>query len=345
MPDGSCLLASENLSEFVVHPFTPYAYFDFDKFNEATREGVIALNEVLDEGLELHPLQGQRDNARDWRQIGLGLMGIADMFIKLGIEYGSEESIQLLDKIGLEFANSAIKQSALLSKKYGPFPKYDKEATLQSEWLLSNCYSDTLALVAEYGLRNSQLLTIAPTGSISTMWGISGGGEPIFAVSFKRKTESIHGTDVYYDVYTPIVKEAMDTLNMTTPPSYIKTSHEVKWLDRIKIQSVLQSHIDASISSTINLAKETTVEECEELFLEAWRYGLKGVTIFRDGCKRTGILTVDEDDAKSPEVEVEISNSYSDDTKYSTCPECGDPIEVVQNACSICMNCGYSPCS
>ena len=124
----------------------------------------------------------------------------------------------------------------------------------------------------------------------------------------------------------------------------VVTSHDLDWRQRVEMQSVWQAHIDASISSTVNLNKNTTVEECGELFIEAWKSGLKGITIFRDGCKRTGILTTDEDDAEAPE-KIEEKSVYSEDKKFSVCEECGEPIEVIQGACSICMNCGHSGCS
>lgn len=343
MADGSCLLGSINIAEYVVHPFTSQAYFDYVKFAEAVRTAVIGLNEVLDEGMDLHPLQGQRDNARDWRQIGLGIMGLSDMFIKMGIRYGSQESLDLSKQIRQVWTNNAIKQSALLAKEQGTFPMYDEDALFKSEWFNLNTTFETRQLVRQYGLRNSQLLTIAPTGSISTMWEISGGIEPIFATHYKRKTESIHGVDKYYDVLTPIIAQIVELTGENKIPDYAVTSHEIHWRDRINMQSVWQTGIDASISSTVNLAKETTVEECGELFILAWQKGLKGITIFRDGCKRAGILTLDDDDAGEPEKPVE--NAYVEDTKFQICPECGEKIDIIQNGCSICSNCGYSPCN
>lgn len=348
MAGGSCLLGSVNLSEFVLRPFTDRAEIDMDKFKDAVRTGVIALNDVLDEGLKLHPLEIQRKNAEQWRQIGLGPMGLGELFIKMGIEYGSPTSIMLSNTLGFIMADTAIMQSALLAKEHGAFPMYDEEATFKSEFFLRNTREETRKLVRKYGLRNSQILTIAPTGSISTMWGISGGVEPIFAKSYKRKTESLHGVDVTYDVYTPIVLEAMTKLGVSSVPSYIVTAHDIPWQNRIKMQSVWQKHIDASISSTVNLPNSATVEDCESLFISAWEHGLKGVTIYRDGCKRSGILTLDNDDVESNddiEVENQLSNSYAHDSKFKTCPECGEPIEVIQGACAICMNCGSSPCS
>ena len=137
------------------------------------REGVIFLNEVLDENMKLHPLVQQREMAKELRQIGLGIMGVADMFIKLGIRYGSQESIDQIDKIGKVLVNEALRQSALLAKEEGPFPRYREEAVLKSPFLISNAEEDVLELIKKYGLRNSQLLTIPPTGSISTLIGCS----------------------------------------------------------------------------------------------------------------------------------------------------------------------------
>lgn len=256
MAGGSCLLGSLNLSEFVVHPFTTKAYFDYDKFKSAVGVAVEGLNEVLDDGLELHPLQLQRDNARDWRQIGLGIMGLADAFIKLGVTYGTTESLVLSNKIAKVLKNSAIKKSSELAKTHGVFPKFEIESLLLSKWFMDDLDADVLEQVKKYGLRNSQILTIAPTGSISTMWGISGGIEPIFASSYKRKTESIHGSDVYYDVFTPIVSQLMTRLNTKELPEYVITSHDLDWYRRIDMQSVWQRYIDASISSTVNLNKK-----------------------------------------------------------------------------------------
>lgn len=343
MADGSCLLGSINLSEYVVHSFTSKAYFDYIKFAEGVRIAVTALNEVLDEGMNLHPLQRQRDNARDWRQIGLGIMGLSDMLIKMGRRYGSEESLALSKEIRKVWTNTAIQQSALLAKELGKFPMYDEDALFKSEWFNLNTTFETRQLVRKYGLRNSQLLTIAPTGSISTMWGISGGIEPIFATFYTRKTESIHGKDTYYEVHTPIVAQVLEITGASVMPDYVVTAHQIHWRDRINMQSVWQKGIDASISSTVNLPKETTVEECGELFILAWQKGLKGITIFRDGCKRAGILTIDDDDAGEPEKPLE--NAYAEDTKFQICPECGEKIDIIQNGCSICSNCGYSPCN
>ncbi len=291
---GSCLLGSINLAEFVKD-----GRFDFDDFKTCVSESVNALNEVLDEGLPLHPLEEQRKSVRDWRQIGLGIFGLADMLIKMGVRYGSDESLILCDMIGVAMDEAAISASAYRAKiDSKPYPKYKKEAVMSSAFLVKNTSTETKDMVEKFGLRNSQLLTIAPTGTLSTMLGVSGGIEPIFANYYTRKTESLKGHDEYYKVYTPIVEQYIKEHNLKDDselPDYFVTAQNLDYKERIRMQSIWQQHIDASISSTVNVPNEFTVEQVEELYMYAWEMGLKGVTIFRDGCKRTGILTTGEE--------------------------------------------------
>ncbi len=294
---GSCLLGSINLAEFVQNPFTPQATFDFDAFKQCVRVCVRALNEVLEEGLPLHPLQEQRESVEKWRQIGLGIMGLADMLIKLGISYGEEESLKLCDRIGFAMADTAIATSAKLAKEFGAYPACNVEEIMNTPFFLANTTEATTDLVKKYGLRNSQLLTIAPTGTLSTMLGISGGIEPIYANFYERKTESLHGTDVFYKVYTKIVEQYMREHKLTDDsqlPEYFVTAMTLDYRQRIDMQSTWQNHIDASISSTVNVPNQFTVEETESLYLYAYEKGLKGVTIYRDGCRRTGILSTND---------------------------------------------------
>ena len=295
---GSCLLSSINLSAFVKDK-----EFDFDDFGETVANGVIYLNEVLEEGLLLHPLEEQRQSVADWRQIGLGIMGLADMLIKMELPYDSEQARQLCEEIGLVMADQALYTSAFLAGHNGPYDNY-KSCVQKSGFLKNNTCESTREVIEAYGLRNSQLLTIAPTGTISTMLGISGGIEPIFANSYTRKTESLHGHDEYYKVYTPIVKEYMDKHGIKDEaelPNWFCTSSTISPLNRVLMQGVWQKHIDASISSTVNLPEEAAIKDVEEIYLNAWKEGLKGITVFRNGCKRLGILTTNSSQEKEEE--------------------------------------------
>lgn len=294
---GSCLLGSVNLAQFVENPFTDEAFFDFDGFKLCVQASVKALNEVLEEGLPLHPLPEQRESVAQWRQIGLGIMGLADALIKLGLTYGEEDAVKMCDKIGFAMADTAIAASAKLTKEQGAFPQCKVEEIMETPYFLANTTEKTRELVRKHGLRNSQLLTIAPTGTLSTMLGISGGIEPVYANYYERKTESLHGADVYYKVYTKIVESYMKEHNLTDDkqlPDYFVTAMTLDYRQRIDMQSIWQRHIDASISSTVNVPESFTVEETESLYMYAFEQGLKGITIFRDGCKRIGILNTKE---------------------------------------------------
>ena len=215
------------------------------------------------------------------------------------IKYGSEKSIDLCDMIGHAMADEALKTSAELAKETTSYPKYNGDAILSSAFMSKNALGSTKDLIETYGLKNSQLLTIAPTGSLSTMLGVSGGIEPIFANYYERKTESLHGHDEYYKVYTPIVKKYMEDNNLSNDkdlPNFFVTAPEIDYENRIRMQGIWQNHIDASISSTVNVPNNFTIEQVEGLYMAAWENGLKGVTIFRDGCKRLGILTTKKDE-------------------------------------------------
>lgn len=297
---GSCLLGSINLSEFVQD-----GEFLFDDFYHTINIAVRALNDILDEGLPLHPLQEQRDSVSDWRQIGLGVMGVADMLVKLHLRYDSEEAIAFCRDISCALANVAMHSSARLAKEHGkPYPKYQKN-TLLTPFIRQNADSITYDLIRKYGLYNSQLLTVAPTGTLSTMLGISGGIEPIFAKSYKRKTESLHGESRYYDVLTPIYAKYAQENNLTVNdrfPDWFVDSSEISPVQRVKMQAAWQKGIDASISSTVNLPNSATVDDISTIYMEAWKNGLKGITIYRSGCMREGVLVTETPTEKSSEL-------------------------------------------
>lgn len=298
---GSCLLGSINLSEFVQHPFSEHSFFDFEGLKDCVKAAVKGLNEVLDEGLPLHPLEEQRESVKQWRQIGLGIMGLADALIKLGLTYGEDDAVAMCDRIGFAMADTAIAASALLAKEAGAYPMCNIRQIMETPYFQANTTEKTREMVEKYGLRNSQLLTIAPTGTLSTMLGISGGIEPIYANYYMRKTESLHGEDVYYKVYTKIVENYMIQHGIKDDkdlPEYFVTAMTLDYRRRIDMQSVWQNHIDASISSTVNVPNSFTREDTEKLYLYAYEKGLKGITIFRDGCKRIGILNAEMKEEK-----------------------------------------------
>lgn len=292
---GSCLLGSINLAEFV----TEYEAFDFVGFKDTVKKAVVALNEVLDEGLPLHPLIEQRESVKNWRQIGLGVMGLADMFIKLGIKYGSEESIKWINMIGTEMIFSALESSNELTVSKRAYPMFNTKVVDTPFFQALNTkennlrYQELRSNILLRGLCNSQLLTCAPTGSIATMLGISTGCEPIFATSYTRKTESLVDKEKLYKVYTPIIQNNFISKGIPENqlPEYVVTSENIPYIERIQVQAALQKYIDASISSTINLPESATIDDVEKIYRLAWEYHLKGVTVYRAGCKRGAILS------------------------------------------------------
>lgn len=294
---GSCLLGSINLSEFVINPFTNKAYIDYNSLEDAVGIAVLGLNEVLNEGLMLHPLKEQRESVRNWRQIGLGTMGLADMLIKLGIIYGSEDAINISDLVYKTIAKSAVIASLTLAKSSGCYPMCNKDKLVESSFIKAlDLPTNIIKEIKMYGLHNSQLLTCAPTGSIATMLQVSTGVEPNFALKYVRKTQSLNGKDTFYEVNAKILDDYYTSSRGENIPPYFVESKDITPINRIKMQAILQKYTDASISSTINLPKEATIEDVYNIYIEAWKHNLKGVTVYRAGCNREGILT-----SKKPE--------------------------------------------
>lgn len=292
--NSACDLGSINLSEFVIDPFSSKAQFDFDEFERAIDIGVRALDEIIDENQDNHALEEQKKMSLNYRNIGLGTMGMWDMLCKLNMKYGSDESKEFIDDLFRFMFRSAVISSSNLAREKGAFPSYSPNV-LESNIIKEHFTDSELKLfdIDEYGLRNCSLLSIAPTGSIGTMLNISTGCEPAFQISYKRKTESLNSEDTYYDVYIQLAKDYMKKNNTKSLPSTFVSAADINWKDRIDMQSILQNHVDTAISSTINLSKDISSKEIEKLYLYAWEKGLKGVTIFRDGCARTGILSTD----------------------------------------------------
>jgi ribonucleoside-diphosphate reductase alpha chain len=350
------MLSSFNLSEYVINPFTENSEFDFDSFRKDIPQVVEFMDDLLEEGIKYLPLEEQVESAKKYRQLGIGTMGMADMFIKMGIKYGSPESLKLIDDIFFTLSDGAILKSSLLAKDKGSYLAYDKTKVLKSSYLKQAVTPSTYESISKYGLRNAELLSIAPTGSLSSMWNVSGGVEPIFATHYIRKSESLgeDGEPVYYNVYTGIVEEYMELNNIVDTqdlPEYFITANELGYKDRINVQSVIQKYVDSAISSTINLPEHTTIEEVESIFMYAWEKGLKGVTIYRDGCARGGILTTNKDSSKNKIQQIDELQEQIDklvveslEENPDTCPMCGGQL-IHTNHCETCVDCGYSPCS
>lgn len=348
---GSCLLGALNLSAFCKWDNDYNSYiFDYLDFIDAIDISVRALNKVLDEGVNLHPLREQTESVTRWRQIGLGIMGFADALIKLDMVYGSPESFTFITDVGSLMAYYSLMTSNKLAME-NPSKKVDLEydALLNTSYMsnlittisennsickffrdnkIENYKFDKKTIVDfvnsiyKYGLANSQLLTVAPTGSIATMIDVSGGIEPLFATHYNRVTKSLNGEDTTYTVYPKVIKDVIASkygkcvdvsdIDLSSEESII-TAHQIPYYDRLKVQSVWQKFIDAAISSTVNLKEDVTPDDICDLYITAWELGLKGVTVFRDNCYRTAILTTNDKEEK--EEHIDVVEEQVDDTK------------------------------
>lgn len=300
----ACCLGSINLYNCVDNKFSPNAEFNFEKFNNLVDIGVDALNQVLDYGRDKQPLEANKKAIDDWRNIGLGFFGLADALIALGIRYGSQDAQELLYSIAQIMMMKALDYSATLAQAYGTFGKYDWEKTKKSKTfkILKGAlmYKGLYEYVEENGLANGSLISIAPTGTISLLaGGFSGGIEPMFKISYERTTHSLEGKGETFRVFPTSIKELLEyhnlPLTLTNEEIKAKFSHiveadEIPCSERIGMQASAQRPIDNAISSTINLPESATPEDIFNIYMMAWEAGLKGTTVFRDGCMRLSIL-------------------------------------------------------
>lgn len=261
---GSCLLGSLNLAEFVKN-----GVFDYEDFKKSIHIAVNALNTVLDEGLPKHPLAEQRTSVTDWRQIGLGIFGLGDCLIKMKLKYG-DECLPFINTMGSCLISTALEASALLAKKYGMYPKCNKELILDNNFFKCHANKNTIELVKKYGLRNSQLLTCAPTGTTATLINSSSGIEALFAKSYNRRTLSLNSKETFYKVYPKSIQDLINNgYTEETLPNYVVTTHEIPYTERLRVQATLNKYIDASISSTCNVGESTTIDDILKLYIFA----------------------------------------------------------------------------
>lgn len=301
---NSCNLGSINLYNMVAEPFTKNAHIDTFKLMKVTRNAVELLDEILDYGYDLQPLDANRKCIDDWRSIGLGVFGLADMFVALGIKYGSKESFEITEEVMRTIRDAAFIKSAELGKLKGSFGKFEVNKFNDSSFVKFIFDSFTPGLEAEVkgAMRNGTLLSIAPTGSISMLMRESGGVEPYYQVAYERTTHILEKEGKSFHIgmlaVEHLLKHNNDDLNMSNNEikkkyPFIVDTYDIEPKRRIELQSVMQNYVDNAISSTINLKEDTTVNDIEELYLYAWNMRCKGITIFRDNCKRINILGTD----------------------------------------------------
>jgi len=290
---GACCLGNINLSKFVLDSFAPTARIDWANLEKALRYAVRFLDDVLDYNADKHPLPAQREASLRSRRIGVGFTGFGDMLIKLGLKYDTEEAIEFTDKLFERIKHIVYDESTELAVEKGTFPAFDLEKHLRSAFI-KRLDTSVIEKIKKNGLRNAALLTVPPVGSGSVLAGCSSGIEPIFSLSYVRKSKSLSKGE--FEVSHPLVREYMEKMglsNINQLPTTFVTAHEIEPIMRVRMQATIQKHIDHAISSTVNLAKDVSPETIGDIYFEAWKAGCKGITVYREG-SREGILVTKE---------------------------------------------------
>ena len=338
-----------NLYSYVDHPFSDKATFNFEKFKEHARLALRMMDDILDLELEKidrilakidsdpEPEELKRTEKQLWQKIrkkclegrrtGIGITAEGDMLAALGLQYGSDKSIDFSVQVHKTLALSVYRSSITLAKERGAFEIYDPVREVHNPFIqrLREADHQLCEDMLEYGRRNISLLTIAPTGTTSLMTQTSSGIEPVFKVAYKRR-KKVNPNDanvgecfqddegqywMEYKVLHPkfeewlringINREVIDVMDdyefedfLSTSPYHNSTAEEIDWVQKVKLQGAVQKWVDHSISVTVNLPNSATEKDVEDIYTAAWRNGCKGVTVYRDG-SRSGVLVSNED--------------------------------------------------
>lgn len=278
-PNGVCNLGSINLSNMVRMGPDGKPTIDWDKLELTVRAAVVILNRILD--TNLYPLPAIKNHSLDVRRIGIGAIGLAHMFIKLGIDYGSDKSITTIEDVYRTIANTAYSESSSLAAKFQSFCDFDADKFLDSGYLKSGVItSENLSEIRKHGILNSHLLTQAPTGATSMLVNASYGMEPIFSVETFR-----NDTMGEYKLQDPVLESLTDA-ELEEIPTAMKLSPD----QHLAVQIAVQKFVDQSVSKTINMPSDATVDDISIICRKAVLNNLKGITIYRDKSRTTQVL-------------------------------------------------------
>ena len=289
-PYGACDLGSLNLTRFVLSPFTRQARIDFESIEQTTRIAVRLLDNVID--ASRFPLPRQAENAHGSRRIGFGITGLADAMVMLGLTYGSAESLAVAANIMRSICHAAYRASIALATEKGSFPYFERDRYLDGAFIRS-LPEDIRNGIARSGIRNSHLLAIAPTGTISLLAGnVSSGLEPIFAASYARNVLAADGSPKQF----MLIDYALDlwrrlTGSSTGTPKAFVTAGDLAVSAHLQMQAALQPFVDNSISKTINVPQNTPFDDFKQIYDMAYDMGLKGCTTFRSNPVTGAILS------------------------------------------------------
>tara|TARA_B100000029_G_scaffold516043_1_gene626383 strand:+ start:1768 stop:4209 length:2442 start_codon:yes stop_codon:yes gene_type:complete len=294
LPDGGCCnLGSINLARFV----DENSEFMMEMFRETVSIATRFMDNVVEYNVDRHALDVQKENAMNDRRVGIGLLGLGDMFIKMGVSYDSNRALELADTICKLMRDTAYETSVEIASEKGPFPNFEWNGFEKSKFI-EQLNDDLKNKIKKHGIRNATLLTVPPTGSGAIVAQVTSGIEPVFQTSYFRRVKQNDGygnTFKEFKVYHPTVKELFG--NDDNLPEYVVTSHDIDPYFRVKMQGVIQKYIDTSISSTVNLSANVNKDTVADIYMRAYKAGLKGITVYRES-SREGILISEEQKAK-----------------------------------------------
>jgi len=307
-PYGCCCLGSINLTEHVRDPFQPNAAFDFDSFAAAVATSVRMLDNVLD--VTYWPLPQQRGEAMNKRRIGLGFTGLGDALMMLALRYDTVDARRMASRIAETMRDAAYAASIELSIERGAFPLLDVDRYLASGFA-SRLPESIRERIREHGIRNSHLLAIAPTGTISLAFAdnASNGIEPAYSYTYQRKKRMADGSRREYPVEDHAWRlwhrlhgnDSDEAKRNAALPPYFVTALQISAIDHMKMVAAVAPYIDTAISKTVNVPEDYPFADFEDLYLEAWRADLKGLSTFRPNSVLGSVLSV-EPSASAPAV-------------------------------------------
>jgi ribonucleoside-diphosphate reductase alpha chain len=307
-PYGACLLGSINLAEMVAHPFTRSAALDTAKLEDRTRIAVRFLDNVID--ISNYPLPAQRQEAMAKRRLGLGVTGLADALIAVGVRYGTPESARLAESWMAAIERTAYLASAELAAEKGAFPLYDAERFLASP-NVARLPEEVRDAIRRHGIRNGCLTSIAPTGTISLFAGnVSSGVEPVFDVRYTRRVLGADGTTHTEEVEDLMYARFRRMAGKDAPltPAFVTTA-DLSPREHLVMQAALQRHVDSSISKTINCPEDISFEAFQSIYLDAFDLGLKGCTVYRPNAVTGAVLSPSETKPPAAEQKGEASDA------------------------------------
>ena len=278
-PYGACLLGSINLAKLVEHPFDKNAYLDVYQLEDLVSTAVRMMDNVIE--VSQFPLEAQKLEAKNKRRIGLGVTGLADALLMVGLRYGSDEAVKKTEKWMKTIARSAYNASINLAEEKGAFPLFDPEQFIVSGNMIQ-MDEDVKKAVNKFGIRNALLTSIAPTGTISLYAGnVSSGIEPVFAYSYTRKVLQNDGSHVEEEVVDYAVQLWRDKFGNAPLPDFFVSAQNLTPTDHVKMQAAAQKWVDSSISKTINCPEDISFDDFKEVYIQAYDTGCKGCTTYR----------------------------------------------------------------